>query len=212
MALSAPLMRFLVYGHRPPPAVHWVCAGTYQETYTYAMRDVLGADFYNRHVLDVAPDLLGMYLVCKEGDREVAHRIIETEAYDGVNDLACHAAKGRTARTEVMFGSAGIWYVYLVYGMHHMLNVVTGEPDYPAAVLIRALASEDGTLSGPGKLTRALGIDRALNGLPANMKSGLWIEDRGSPVDTRDIVTAPRVGVTYAGVWAQKPWRFILSK
>lgn len=175
------------------------------------MRDVLEAGFYERHVLEVAPDLLGKYLVREIGGVRVAHRIIETEAYDGEHDQACHAAKGRTARTEVMFGPAGIWYVYLVYGMHHMLNIVTGHDGYPAAVLIRALASVDGSCSGPGKLTRTLGVDRTLNASPASLLSGLWIEDRGEHVDTQHIVTAPRVGIAYAGAWAEKPWRFILK-
>jgi len=172
------------------------------------MRKVLKQAFFQRPVLEVAPELLGKYLVHNDGQRETALMITETEAYDGEHDLACHAAKGRTARTEVMFGEAGVWYVYLVYGMHEMLNIVTSEPDYPAAVLIRAVAGQ----AGPGKLTKALNIDRRYNGHRAKKSTGLWLEDRGVVVELRQIAKAPRIGVDYAGKWAKKPWRFTLEK
>lgn len=134
-------------------------------------------------------------------------RIIETEAYHGPRDLACHASKGRTPRTEVMFAPGGVWYVYLCYGVHEMLNLVTGPADWPAAVLIRGVEN----LCGPGRLTRALGIGRALNAQPAAPTSGLWLEDDGLVVARRAIQAGPRVGVAYAGpVWAAKPWRFTL--
>jgi DNA-3-methyladenine glycosylase len=165
---------------------------------------VLGRTFFERSVLEVAPDLLSKYLVREYRGKRMAFRITETEAYDGPLDLACHASKGRTARTNVLFGPAGVWYVYLIYGMYDMLNVVTGPRAYPAAVLIRGVEGYD----GPGKLTRALGIDRKLNEQPARKASGLWIEDRGETLAKNGILTGPRVGVAYAGKWADKPWRF----
>ncbi len=133
-------------------------------------------------------------------------RITETEAYHGPEDRACHASKGRTGRTEVMFGPAGCWYVYLCYGMHEMLNLVTGPRDWPAAVLIRRVEG----VSGPGRVTRALEIDRGLNGAAAEASSGLWIESaEPGTVGEGEIVVGPRVGVDYAGPeWAAKPWRF----
>lgn len=133
-------------------------------------------------------------------------RITETEAYHGPEDRACHASKGRTARTEVMFGPAGCWYVYLCYGMHEMLNLVTGPRDWPAAVLIRGVEQ----LTGPGRLTRALSINRELNGAAAVEACGLWIEPAEVGLVAEDeIVDGPRVGVDYAGPeWAGKPWRF----
>lgn len=132
-------------------------------------------------------------------------RICETEAYGDENDLACHASRGRTPRTEVMYADGGIWYVYLCYGMHEMLNLVTGPAGRPSAVLIRGL---DG-VSGPGRLTRFLGIDRRFNGRPASRETGLWLEDDGLVVPRGAIIATPRIGVDYAGpVWAPKPWRF----
>jgi DNA-3-methyladenine glycosylase len=131
--------------------------------------------------------------------------ICEVEAYDGERDLACHARNGRTKRTEVMYRAGGVWYVYLCYGVHEMLNVVTGPAGHPAAVLIRGVVG----ISGPGRLTKKMKIGRALNGAPAARGSGLHLEDHGLKVPRRLIVAGPRVGVAYAGpVWARKPWRF----
>lgn len=181
-------------------------------------RKVLDKRFFNRPVVKVAEDLIGKYLVRKIGHKEIALMITETEAYDGVNDLACHASKGRTARTEIMFGEAGHWYIYLVYGMHFMLNVVTGAKDYPAAVLIRGVEG----YNGPGKVTRFLEIDKRLNGKPATKErvaglnsplNSLWIEDRGGKISKTNIIKTPRIGIDYAGeIWAKKPWRFVLNK
>lgn len=154
--------------------------------------------------------LLGKHLVRRHPDGRVEARVItETEAYDGERDLACHARVGRTTRTEVMYAPGGVWYVYLCYGVHEMLNLVVGPADWPAAVLIRGLEG----VSGPGRLTRALGIGRHLNGASAcDSVSGLWIEDRGVRVVPRTIVAGPRVGVEFAGpVWSAKPWRFNLN-
>jgi DNA-3-methyladenine glycosylase len=175
--------------------------------------NVLGKEFYGRSVLEVAPELLGKYLVVGSGrgSSASAHMITEVEAYDGAEDLACHASKGKTPRTEVMFGPAGRWYVYLIYGMYDMLNIVTGPEEHAAAVLIRGVGEYD----GPGKLTRDLGITREHNAELALPKgeggSGLWIEDRGFAVEAASIETTPRIGVDYAGPeWSQKPWRFVL--
>ena len=170
------------------------------------MAVALDVGFYERPALDVARDLLGKYLVRRIGRRQIAAVIHETEAYIGPHDLACHASKGCTARTEVMFGPAGHWYVYFIYGVHWMLNVVTDQPGYPSAVLIRGVGEWD----GPGKLTKAMRIDKGLNGLPAERKNGLWIEDRGDLAPEAKIVTTPRIGVAYSGPWAAKPYRFLL--
>ncbi len=149
--------------------------------------------------------LLGKALVRSQGRSRAMHLITEVEAYDGERDLACHASKGRTKRTEVMYQPGGIWYVYLCYGVHEMLNLVTGPRDYPAAVLIRAVSG----VSGPGRLTRQLQVDRRLNGRPARPESGLHLVDTGVVMPARRIRAGPRIGVDYAGpVWARKPWRF----
>jgi len=154
----------------------------------------------------LARGLLGKHLVRRRRSGRVeAHLITEVEAYDGESDRASHASRGRTRRTEVLYARGGVWYVYLCYGVHEMLNLVVGPPEHPAAVLIRGVAG----IAGPGRVTRALGIGRALNGRPVSRKSGLWIEDRGVRVPRRAVRASPRVGVDYAGpVWAAKPWRF----
>lgn len=155
--------------------------------------------------------LVGKHLVRRHPDgRIVARRIVETEAYDGERDLACHARVGRTLRTSVMYEAGGVWYVYLCYGIHEMLNLVVGPPDWPAAVLIRGVEGA----SGPGRVTRACAVDRSLNRATAcDPVSGLWIEDRGERVPRGAVLAGPRVGVAYAGpVWAAKPWRFRLER
>jgi DNA-3-methyladenine glycosylase len=169
----------------------------------------VGREFFERPTLLVARALLGCWVVHDTPTGRLEGRIVETEAYVGSDDLACHAARGRTARTDVMFGPAGISYVYLIYGVHHCLNVVTEREGYPAAVLLRALEAGtgvDGRANGPGRLCRALRIDRSHNG--ADLTAGaLRIELPAKP-DDRPVVTGPRVGVAYAGEWALKPWRF----
>lgn len=154
--------------------------------------------------------LLGKRLVRTVGGERAAWRITEVEAYDGVRDLACHAARGRrTPRTEVMFRPGGVWYVYLCYGMHEMLNLVVGPEGYPAAVLIRGLEG----VSGPGRVTRRLGIGRSLNGVAATPANGLHVEEAVEAGPRRAIRSGPRIGVAYAGpVWAAKPWRFWLEE
>lgn len=150
--------------------------------------------------------LLGKHLVRRHADGRVEGRMItETEAYIGEKDLACHARAGRTPRTEVMYRAGGIWYVYLCYGIHEMLNLVVGPEDWPAAILIRGV---EGAI-GPGRVTKALAIDRALNRAAADEASGLWIEDRGMRVPAGVVARTPRIGIDYAGpVWSEKPWRF----
>ena len=164
--------------------------------------------FYNRPTLDVARDLIGCRL-CREMDGQVIRLpITETEAYDGPEDRACHAFKGRTQRTEVLFGPAGIWYVYLCYGIQWMLNVVAGPDDYPAAVLIRGA----GEFDGPGKLTKALRITGAQNQMPVSPDSALWIEE-GLPIPDEKIQRTPRIGVNYAGPdWSKRRYRFVCDK
>jgi len=141
--------------------------------------------------------------------------ITEVEAYDGPLDRASHAFRGRTPRTTVMFGPAGVFYVYFTYGMHWMVNAVTGPEGYPAAVLLRAGEYRDLktgkaiAIKGPARLTKFLGITGAENRLPSARKSGLWFEDRDVRVPRSKIIAAKRVGVDYAGeIWAQKEYNF----
>jgi len=174
------------------------------------MRVPLSRNYFNRPTLRVARSLVGKFLVRSIGGREVAGRIVEVEAYVGPRDKACHASKGRTPRTEVMFGPAGVAYVYLVYGMHHCLNVVTEREEFPAAVLIRAVEIDGELVDGPGRLCRALDIDRSLNRVDLTTGELLWFEERGAQIAQGDIGRFPRIGVDYAGSWAKKPWRFRL--
>jgi DNA-3-methyladenine glycosylase len=171
------------------------------------MAEVLSRSFFAADAAEVALKLLGQVLVWQHGGDRVRLRVVETEAYLGPFDLACHAAKGRTARTEVMFGPPGHAYVYLIYGMYHMLNVVTGDEGDAQAVLIRA-AEPLGDLGvktdGPGKLTRALGIDRSLNGCPLD-REPLYFEEGERP---HRIARGPRIGIDYAGTWRDEPLRF----
>jgi DNA-3-methyladenine glycosylase len=149
---------------------------------------------------------------------EIAVMITEVEAYDGPHDKASHASRGLTERNAVMFGEGGYFYVYLCYGMYEMLNVVTGEKDYPAAILFRgAEINEKGmdkiSLNGPGKLTKFLKITRTFNKKLASQETGLWFEDRGIKIPEKMIKRTPRIGVDYAGpVWKNKKYRFILTK
>jgi DNA-3-methyladenine glycosylase len=162
--------------------------------------------FRSRGTPALARSLLGKLLVRVSPDGVVhRHRIVEVEAYHGGADRACHANRGKTARTSVMFEPGGVWYVYLCYGMHEMLNLVTGPAEFPAAVLIRGVEG----ISGPGRVTKALAVGRALNGAAAAPASGLYLADDGLRVPRALIRATPRIGVDYAGpVWAAKPWRF----
>lgn len=174
------------------------------------MTEILPRPYFHRPTLTVARSLVGKYLVRENGRDTIVGKIIEVEAYVGPQDRACHAAKGRTQRTEVLFGPPGISYVYLIYGMYHCLNVVTERDGFPAAVLIRAIEVDGELVDGPGRLCRALGIDRTLNRVDMTIGKGLWFEDRGGRILSRHVGAHPRIGVEYAGVWARKPWRFRL--
>lgn len=172
--------------------------------------NILSKRYFNRPTLTVARSLVGKYVVRENGRGRMTGKIIEVEAYVGCQDKACHASKGRTTRTEVLFGPPGMSYVYLIYGMYHMLNVVTERMEFPAAVLIRAIEVDGELIDGPGKLCRAFGIDRSLNRLDLTRGQSLWFEDRGARVSSEQVGTFPRIGVDYAGIWAKKPWRFRL--
>ena len=160
----------------------------------------------SKRTVALARWLLGKHLVRRMPDGAVVARLItEVEAYHGESDLACHARAGRTRRTEPLYGPGGRWYVYLCYGIHEMLNLVAGPPDWPAAILIRGVEG----IVGPGRLTHQLAIGRTLNGLAAEETTGLWIEDRGVNVPRSLVKATARIGVDYAGeIWANKPWRF----
>lgn len=163
----------------------------------------LGKQFFTRDVLMVAEDLLGTHLVRVRPDGAVLRFLVtEVEAYKGREDLACHASKGRTPRTEIMFSRGGFAYVYLIYGMYWMLNVVAGPANEPQAVLIRGLKG----CKGPGRLTRLLQIDKSFNGEDFLTSPRIWFESGAKP---SSIKKSPRINVDYAGeYWANVPWRF----
>ncbi|HEV2269502.1 MAG TPA: DNA-3-methyladenine glycosylase [Steroidobacteraceae bacterium] len=169
-------------------------------------------DFYARDTLSVARELIGMHLVHNAGGAPRVGRIVETEAYQGPQDLAAHSSRGRTPRTEVMFGPPGHAYVYFIYGFWHCLNIVTEAEGVPHAVLLRALEPVTGIKDktwGPGLLCRAMDIDKRLNGADL-CGDVLWLEKprlpgRGKPPR---IARSARIGVDYAGEWARRPWRF----
>lgn len=197
----------------------------------------LTAAYFRRPTIRVARGLLGKYLVVnphtttsfgvgvKHGRKILSGKIVETEAYVGESDLACHASKGRTPRTETLYQKAGTVYVYLVYGMYHCLNIVTEKKGFPSAVLIRAVEPTEGIermkknrktaaphniASGPGKVCEAFGITKTTNGEAVGCPH-IWIEDGGEGVHARDIVAVPRIGVAYAGACARYPWRFYIK-
>lgn len=174
----------------------------------------LPRSFYRRDARVVARELLGKVLVHAAGGVRRAGLIVETEAYLGPADLASHAARGRTPRTEVMFGPPGHAYVYLIYGMHHCMNVVTGPAGEASAVLLRGLEPIRGVppgvrCDGPGRLCRVLGISREHDRVDLCGRR-LYVE-RAAPVPPRQIARGPRIGVDYAGSWARKPYRFWIA-
>jgi len=175
-----------------------------------ATRRRLPRSFFDRGTLHIARALIGMQLVHDDGRRRRAGRIVETEAYLGPRDLAAHSARGRTPRTEVMFGPPGHAYVYFIYGFWNLVNVVTGAPGVPQAVLLRALEPLDGLeerASGPGLLCRALHVDRRLNGVDLR-GDVLWLEPPPPGAARVHIARSTRIGVDYAGDWAKRQWRF----
>jgi DNA-3-methyladenine glycosylase len=187
----------------------------------------LERSFFARPTIEVARDLLGVWVVRSTADGLSGGLIAEAEAYGGPEDMASHSRAGLTRRTAPMFGEVGHAYVYLVYGMHECLNVVAYSGAAAGAVLIRAIAPvvgvdeirqrrgrptdpTDRLCSGPAKLCQGLAVDRSLNGHDLTMGEGLWLaRAAGEPVV--DIASGPRVGVAYAGEWASKPWRFWLA-
>ena len=176
------------------------------------MRKVLPQSYFQRQVLIVAQQLIGKYLVRKRAGKEYSFMITEVEAYQGENDLASHARFGIGGRSQIMFEAGGHIYIYLIYGIHRMLNIVTEKQGEPSAILIRGVEE----IEGPGRLTRELEISSHLNGKVAEPSAGLWFEDRGIKVTGRSSVwrikKTPRIGVEYAGKWANKPYRFVLDK
>ena len=178
--------------------------------------------WFDRPSVEVAPDLLGCVLLHASAEGMVAGRIVEVEAYQGPEDLAAHSSRGKTPRNAVMFGPPGHLYVYFIYGIHHCINVVCGPDTKPEAVLIRAVAVDEGLelarrrrgavpdrrlASGPGNVTSAFGIDRRLNG--ADLLDGPVRLGFGSRPPA--IAAKPRVGVDYAGSWAARPLRFLVA-
>ncbi|MDB5224808.1 MAG: DNA-3-methyladenine glycosylase [Candidatus Adlerbacteria bacterium] len=171
------------------------------------MKKVLGPEFFDRPTPTVARDLLGKFLVRRHLGKTTAYMIIETEAYYGFKDKASHAHKRQTLRNSPMFAAPGTIYVYFTYGMHWMLNLVTGKVGHPGAVLIRGVAE----VSGPARLTKHLKIDKQLTGLMLGKSAGLWIEDRGVVVKNKQVQKTPRIGIRYAEEWVEKLWRFVLT-
>ncbi len=167
------------------------------------MTTKLKAHLYKLNSIELAPRLLGVKL-CRNLDGKIIKlRITETEAYFSEDDTACHANKGKTKRTKILYEAGGVAYVYLCYGIHNLLNIVCGEKGFPQAVLIRGVEN----FNGPGKLTKAIGIDRSLNGENLITSNQLWLEDDGIQFQYK---TAKRVGIDYATPeYRDKLWRFI---
>lgn len=161
--------------------------------------------YFLKDVLEVAPDLIGKVLARQFEDGSIRRWVItETEAYRGEEDMACHAFKGRTPRTEVMYAAGGVIYVYLIYGMYWLLNIVTGSKDHPQAALIRGLEK----LPGPGRVGRALKLDNTFYGEDISVSSRMWIENG---VEQPEFIVTPRIGIDYApDEWRLKPWRFAM--
>ena len=188
---------------------------------------ILPASFYDREVVEVARDLLGMRLVRWQDGTRISGIIYEAEAYRGEEDLACHARVGRTKRTEIMYGPAGRAYIYFTYGMHWCLNCVCGEEGFPAAVLLRAIEPIEGLeiiaerrrgverklwSNGPAKITKSLGLTGTQNGVNlCSKEGGLWIE-QGESISAERIVAGPRVGMgSTPEPWFSMPWNFKLG-
>jgi DNA-3-methyladenine glycosylase len=178
------------------------------------MRLRLDRDAFNRPTLQVARDLLGKFIVRRLGRRHLSAMITEVEAYKGPRDRACHTFGGRrTRRVEPLYGEGGTVYVYLVYGMHWLLNFSTAGRDRPEGVLVRSVLphanGERKPVIGPGRVTRYLQIDKRLDGTDAAGPGEMWLEDRGVRVPAGSVRRGPRVGVDFAGpYWAGRPWRF----
>lgn len=179
----------------------------------------LARSFFARDTHLVAKQLLGKLLIRKLPGDNFIGRITEVEAYVGEDDLACHASRGKTPRTAIMYGPAGHAYVYLIYGMYYCFNIVTEKKDLPAAILIRGAIPVNGLprsdaqhlLRGPGRITRAFHIDKTLNGQDLTISKKLYIADDGFSFSPRQIQTSPRINVAYAGPSALYPWRYFIQ-
>lgn len=166
-------------------------------------RKRLTADFYRQSAISAAPALVGKLICRRIGDQIVSARITETEIYYGEEDTACHAHRGKTPRTQVMYRPGGVAYVYLCYGIHHLFNVITGEPEVPQGVLIRGVEGAP----GPGRLTKQLQIDLTFNGEDLITSDRLWLEDDGF---VPELTATPRIGIDYASEEDRnRLWRFI---
>ena len=167
---------------------------------------ILDRTYFSRPATELAVDLLGKYLCVKKGDEIFRVCITETECYFGEEDTACHAHKGRTPRTDTLYQVGGITYIYLCYGIHSLLNIVTGKQDHPEAVLVRGVQGAN----GPGRVTKLLGLTTAQNRVPLCPQSGIWLEDDGAP--TPPYTALPRVGIDYADEPDRsRPWRYIVK-
>lgn len=167
---------------------------------------ILDRKYFEHPATELAPDLIGKYLCRRTEDGVVRARIVETECYFGEEDSACHAHKGRTERTKVMYEAGGVTYVYLCYGIHSLLNIVTGAKDHPEAVLIRGV---EGAV-GPGRATKFMRITTADNALPLCEESGIWIEDTGEKKPK--IARTARIGIDYATKTdRERRWRFVVK-
>lgn len=186
---------------------------------------ILDRKFYNRPTLEVARDLLGKKLIRRTGGKELSGIIIETEAYCGTKDSACHAYRGQTLRNAVMFGPPGCAYVYFTYGMHYLLNLVTEDEGNPCAVLLRAIEPLSGLTemqvrrkrygkeltNGPAKLCQALAIDKFFNGWDLTKGSQLWLENY-QIIESQAILSKPRIGIDYARKEDRESlWRFLIK-
>ena len=166
----------------------------------------INPDFYKLPSTELAPLLLGKILCVNKDGELKALRITETEAYFGEEDTACHAHKGRTARTEILYAGGGRVYVYLCYGIHSLMNIISGDEGHPEGVLIRGVEG----YNGPGKLTKYMGIDRTFNNLDAVNSDKIWIADDGFIPES--VKTSPRIGIDYATKeYREKHWRFYIE-
>lgn len=167
----------------------------------------LGREFYERDARIVAEELLGKVMVVNGKSL----MITETEAYLGSEDLASHARFGQTKRSSIMWSKGGTLYVYLIYGMYEMANIVTGTEGQPSAVLLRSGMTADGTkITGPGKFTKYLGIERKMNGLDLVSRQDIYLES-GSQEKFK-VIKTPRIGIAYAGEWASREWRYVMER
>lgn len=167
----------------------------------------LDRHFYTQDALDVAPNILGKTIVRTFPDGTVFKDVItEVEVYRGEEDLAAHVSKGNTERTKINYGEGGFVYIYLIYGMYWLLNIVTGTKDQPQSILIRGLKN----VEGPGRVGKMLKLDKSFYGEDLVTSSRLWLEDTDllTPIVYE---TTPRIGVEYAKEWAKNPWRYVLK-